>query len=442
MAEAIEKYADNCYSRGPWDTNQKVIMQAAKRVSRTRRCGWYISSKMMRKVHPPEFVPDYGGAECRPVKIRIRQDNTYQWYDKIGSGSKLSFGLVSESKGELAYAKDFQDFYLTNNKEETSDSSELLYASGSVTHCYWKIFSAKCKTFALSRDDFHMRRPNFGFDVQYPPDVLIANVDYSGPYIRVEQLPAKQVWTSFNSGSVSPADIQLLTAEGSITLTQHHRSEKGSIKVVIQIELLGGGKGGLARVGDAVDGGGKIIEGAATVFVNSKPAARRGDRVAGGKNGEQKIITGSETVFMEGQIAARAFDVTDSGEYISEGSQNTTGGDRYRNKEEEDLRERASELAELEAEMLNALDEKRQIEKELKLEREQVKIYQRQIEGHYDSKGDPGTPFGVPGMGAYGALNIDAARRKVEDLEKRLAENEKHILTLWGRRDALEGSQW
>jgi hypothetical protein len=110
--------------------------------------------------------------------------------------------------------------------------------------------------------------------------------------------------------------------------------------------------------------------------------------------------------------------------------------------EEEDLQKHASELEELEEEMLIAIDEKRQIEEDLKLWRDQVTIYERQIEIYLDSKANPDIRYQTPGIGIYGAARLDGAREKVADLERRLAEIEQYILILWERKDALEGSQW
>ncbi len=69
-----------------------------------------------------------------------------------------------------------------------------------------------------------------------------------------------------------------------------------------------------ARLGDEhtcpnSSSGGKIIEGASSVFINSKPAARLNDACACG-DGPSHVGSASPTVFFEGKAAARIGDTT------------------------------------------------------------------------------------------------------------------------------------
>jgi uncharacterized Zn-binding protein involved in type VI secretion len=434
------KYID----KGAWKPRGKKILKALFRMQLQQPCGWYIHGRCQKRYFKeipfePDLIQDYGGALCHEVKIKIKQEGKWDSREPDGEGAQFSWKASAESEGELAYAPDFQDFYIRNRSTVIShfrDEGGLVDASGSVTKCESGYFSKKCRTKKYSKHDFN-KSPSFHIHIEYPPKLQIPHTKISGSiYAKGYGDICGDLTNRF---AVTPTDFQRLVEDGAMTIHRSVRYKGGSQKVVLEIEIVKR-SGGLARVGDEVAGGGKILEGSSTVFINGKPAARDGDKF--GWPGGTGVIYSMGTVFIEGRPAAQAFDVTDAGGYIGEGSQNTKRGEGHPSKEEENQQEHTSELKELEAEMLNALDEKRQIEKELKFERENVSIYQRQIEGHYDNKGDPGTPFGIPGMGAYGAVNIGKARRKVEDLERRLAENEKHILTLWGRRDALEGSQW
>lgn len=68
-----------------------------------------------------------------------------------------------------------------------------------------------------------------------------------------------------------------------------------------------------ARMGDmeACPNGGDspIVTGAATVFIEGRPAGRKGDKLACA-GGHTQIETGSPTVFIEGREAARVTDTT------------------------------------------------------------------------------------------------------------------------------------
>ncbi len=89
------------------------------------------------------------------------------------------------------------------------------------------------------------------------------------------------------------------------------------------------------RLGDATSGGGQVISGAPTVFINGRPAARVGDQILTPRVEPQRpcvggpIVSGSATVFIGGKPAARMGDlaVTACGpEAIVTGSPNVVVG--------------------------------------------------------------------------------------------------------------------
>jgi uncharacterized Zn-binding protein involved in type VI secretion len=82
----------------------------------------------------------------------------------------------------------------------------------------------------------------------------------------------------------------------------------------------------LSRVGDFNAVGGKIIRGAATVFVNGIPVGLNVSPItphpAGPKHKASVTVTGSPTVFAEGSPVLRVGSVTTCGHVIISGSLN------------------------------------------------------------------------------------------------------------------------
>lgn len=76
----------------------------------------------------------------------------------------------------------------------------------------------------------------------------------------------------------------------------------------------------IIRLGDPHSHGGAVIQGALTVFANSRPVARIGDAVWCPKHKLQAIATGSPTVFAEGQPVARTGDLTTCGAILTSDS--------------------------------------------------------------------------------------------------------------------------
>jgi uncharacterized Zn-binding protein involved in type VI secretion len=337
--ELYEKYIE----KGPWKPRKKKIYMSIQKVSSTFPCGWYVAARLLRRhFDEPELIPDFGGARCREVSIKVVQEGELETKHPNGEGSQYAWNAVNESEGEFVYARDFQDFYIRNNStliSKYNDRSELLDATGAITECDWTFVFKKCETQNLSKDDFDIENI-FGVRIEFPPKALIPHTEISGGLIYEKTYGGPMVGHTLNGSldngfSVSPDDARKLLREGKLAIKGSYSQDfdssrsdtwqtRGKVTITLEIEIVPRG-GGLARVGDRVAGGGAILEGSSTVFINGKPAARVGDKV-GGPEGGGKIASGMETVFIEGRPAAQLFDLTDAGDYIGEGSPDTVAG--------------------------------------------------------------------------------------------------------------------
>jgi len=81
----------------------------------------------------------------------------------------------------------------------------------------------------------------------------------------------------------------------------------------------------ISRVGDADSGGGKIVKGAKTVFVNGLPAGLHVSPITPhgiGPHASAKTTNGSPTVFIEGSPVLRVGSGNSCGHPITQGSPN------------------------------------------------------------------------------------------------------------------------
>lgn len=87
---------------------------------------------------------------------------------------------------------------------------------------------------------------------------------------------------------------------------------------------------GVARDSRKDIAGGKLIQGSGNVFINSKPAVRKGDLVeAHGKPphaGGVKMIQGSGSVYVNGKNICRIGDKASCGHAVTQGSGNVFAG--------------------------------------------------------------------------------------------------------------------
>jgi uncharacterized Zn-binding protein involved in type VI secretion len=80
---------------------------------------------------------------------------------------------------------------------------------------------------------------------------------------------------------------------------------------------------GVCRVGDSNDGGGTVVDGAGSVFVNGQPVALVGSMLTKhgkGKHAGPKISSGSGSVFAEGRAVALVGSPNDCGHSMVSGS--------------------------------------------------------------------------------------------------------------------------
>ncbi len=112
-------------------------------------------------------------------------------------------------------------------------------------------------------------------------------------------------------------------AAGLVPMFSATRNRKGLVTLTIRLH-----RGGIARVGDEVSHGGKILEGSATVFVNGKPVARQGDSANCGEGRVGIINNGIMNVLVEGKPVATSSHDVDCGGVILDASHNAEAGIR------------------------------------------------------------------------------------------------------------------
>ena len=73
LDEVVFKYID----KGPWKPRMKKIYRNIFKIESNllgQPCGWYISPRLQRRhFDEPDLIPDYGGARCEEVRIKINQ---------------------------------------------------------------------------------------------------------------------------------------------------------------------------------------------------------------------------------------------------------------------------------------------------------------------------------------------------------------------------------